>query len=105
MTQVLFKGASWQTSPEIAQRMFRLYPKFRALHELMWQLDFAISRVAASSAAPLQRRLYDIEALCEGSADLVERMDVMSLRREVRSRLRGLAAARQTPASSTGSAR
>src|SRR5579863_8626684 len=38
----LFAGKSWRSSPETAARMFTLYARFRALHELMALLDLAI---------------------------------------------------------------
>jgi hypothetical protein len=88
LTQAVFGGASWQSSPQIAQRMFTLYPRYRALHELMWLLELAIGQVAAADAAPLQCCLHDIETLCEGGADGVERVDVSALRWEVRIALR-----------------
>jgi hypothetical protein len=88
ITQVLFNGASWQSSPQIAQRMFTLYPRYRALHELMWLLALAIGQITPTDAVPLLRCLRDIEVLCAGGADLVERIDVTALRREVRITLR-----------------
>lgn len=91
ITQTLFNGASWQSSPQIAQRMFELYPRYRALHELMWLLDLAIGQVTRTDAEPLLCCLHDIEALCEGGTGLVERLDVNALRLRVRATLRGIA--------------
>ena len=88
MTQALFGGASWQSSPQIAQRMFMLYPRYRALHELMWLLELAIGQVTVADTAPLRSCLQDIETVCEGGADVVERVDVTALRRDVRIALR-----------------
>ena len=88
ITQTVFGGASWRSSPQIAQRMFTLYPRYRALHELMWLLDLAIGQIPSSGAEPLLRCLRDIEFLCEGGAELVERVDATALRREVRAKLR-----------------
>jgi hypothetical protein len=88
ITQTVFGGASWQSSPQIAQRMFTLYPRYRALHELMWLLELASGQGAAADAAPLLHCLHEIETLCEGGADVVERVEVSALRREVRTVLR-----------------
>jgi hypothetical protein len=91
ITQSLFGGASWRSSPQIAQRMFALYPRYRALHELMWLLELASRQVSSAHAAALRACLSDIEALCAGNAELVERLDVSALRRRVQAMLRGLA--------------
>jgi hypothetical protein len=96
ITQALFRGASWQSSPEIAQRMFTLYPRYRALHELMWLLELAIGQVTPSDAEPLLRCQRDIQDQCESGADRVETLDLNALRREVRAALRGLAGVTRT---------
>ncbi|HTV78179.1 MAG TPA: hypothetical protein VMF03_07975 [Steroidobacteraceae bacterium] len=88
VTQSLFKGACWRSSPAIAQRMFALYPRYRMLHELLWILDVAIGRLPPADAAPLQRRMHAIAALCDGGADIVAGTDVLGVRREVRAELR-----------------
>jgi hypothetical protein len=92
VTHAVFGGASWRSSPQVAQRMFTLYPRYRALHELMWLLELASARVTSTDAAPLLRCLRDIEVLCEGGPDLVQQIDVTFLRRKVRTLMRGIAA-------------
>ena len=68
VTQHLFGGLSWQSSPEVASRMFMLYPRYRALHELMALLDLAIMQVPSADAAPLEQCLLHIEGICHTEA-------------------------------------
>ncbi len=83
VTQQLFAGRSWRTSPDIAEEMFRLYLKYRALHELMALLDMAIRRVPQTEAAPLVQCLRDIERICEAGTQLPDACGVSALRRKV----------------------
>ena len=88
VTQHLFAGKSWWTSPEIATRMFDAYRTYRSLHELLALLDLAIRRTA-THAAPELRALYrHIDNLCETGATTI---DTTTLRQQVVTRLRQLA--------------
>jgi hypothetical protein len=64
VTQVLFKGASWRDSPQVAQAMFAAFARQTILHELMLLLTTAMQY----STDPMQKqvlatRIQDIEAL------------------------------------------
>jgi hypothetical protein len=88
VTQQLFGGKSWQTSPEIAARMFRLYARYRVLHELMALLELGMRRVPPAEAIPLERCLRKIEALCQVGVDPACRIDVEALSKTVRALVR-----------------
>jgi hypothetical protein len=83
VTQQLFAGQSWQTSPGIAAEMFKLYPKYRTLHELMALLDMAIRRVPQIDAVPLLQCLHEIERICQAGAALPDAHGMSALRQEV----------------------
>jgi hypothetical protein len=83
----LFAGKSWRSAPEIAARMFTLYTAYRALHELMALLDFAITQVPAAEAMALESCLREIQGLCEAGTDLSDSIDLSALRGQVRSLL------------------
>jgi hypothetical protein len=77
VTQHLFAGQSWKTSPEIAAQMFEAYRKYRSLHELLAILD-------ASPAPQLQELRQSIQALCESGAPGI---NISQLRSEVLQRI------------------
>jgi hypothetical protein len=84
VTQQLFAGKSWRTSPDIAVEMFTLYSRYRALHELMALLDMAIRRAPQTDAVPLVQCLHEIESICEAGTRLPDAHGMSTLRREVR---------------------
>ena len=88
VTQQLFAGKSWQTSPEIAARMFRLYPRYRGLHELMALLELAMRRLSPAAAVPLEQWLHEIEEICQSGVDAVCSVDVEALTKNVRALVR-----------------
>jgi hypothetical protein len=88
VTQQLFAGESWQTSPEIAARMFRLYPRYRVLHELMALLELAMRRVPPAHVVPLEQCLREIEAVCQAGVELACSVDVEALTKNVRALVR-----------------
>jgi hypothetical protein len=88
VTQQLFAGKSWQTSPEIAARMFRLYACYRVLHELMALLELAMRRVPRADAVPLEQCLRKIEGICQAGVDLDCGIEVDALSKSVRALVR-----------------
>ncbi len=88
VTQHLFGGRSWRTSPELAARMFTLYGTVRVLHELMVLLELAIGRVSPADAAPLARCLFDIQNICAAGHELIDTFSESALRERVRGLLR-----------------
>ena len=83
----MFAGQSWQTSPELAARMFDAYRKYRSLHELMALLHTAIGQAATPAARELQGLCQRIDDLCESG---VVEIDIATLRKQVLNRLRQL---------------
>jgi len=88
VTQNLFGGKSWQTSPQIASSMFALYTRYRSLHELRALLHTAIGQLPLTKAVALQRCQRDIEAICENRTNLTDAISLTALRERVRNLLR-----------------
>ncbi|HEY6453994.1 MAG TPA: hypothetical protein VIY90_01800 [Steroidobacteraceae bacterium] len=88
VTQQLFGGRSWRTSPELAAQMFTLYGRVRVLHELMALLELAIGRVSPGAAAPLARCLFDIQNIRAAGHELIDTFSESGLRARVRQVLR-----------------
>jgi hypothetical protein len=87
VTQHLFGGKSWRTSPELAARMFTLYGRVRVLHELMALLELAIARVSPGEDAPLARCLFDIQNIRAAGHALLDTFSESALRERVRQEL------------------
>ena len=47
VSQVTFGGRDWRQSPDIARRMFEVFPVIRDLHELLWYVTEALTFPAA----------------------------------------------------------
>lgn len=88
VTQQLFGGKSWQSSPDVAPRMFAAYFRYRALHELLALLEVAVEKVPAHQARSLREVSQRIDALCESGAALADTLCVDGLRKQVLGRLR-----------------
>ena len=95
VTQRLFAGKSWKTSPELAVRMFDAYRKYRSLHELMALLQTAIRQAATPEALELQGLYQRIDDLCESG---VVEINIATLRKQVLNRLRQLTCNYSLPA-------
>jgi predicted GNAT superfamily acetyltransferase len=79
ITQHLFKGASWQDSPQVAQQMFEAYTRLRPLRELMAMLTLAIVRTDAGNTE-LKAKLNELETLCAATPETIMLADVRSIR-------------------------
>lgn len=88
MTQRLFGGKSWASSPELAQEMFRAYYKYRLLHELMAVLELAMQKVSVPHARPLQEAFLLIDNVCESGLALSDAVQLNVLKTEVFGRVR-----------------
>jgi hypothetical protein len=88
VTQQLFAGQSWQSSPELAARMFAAYPRYRAVHELLALLELAIPSAPDVDADWLRDRYRYLEALCETGEVLAADVRIDALRRETLRRVR-----------------
>jgi hypothetical protein len=84
ISQVTFAGESWRGGERVATAMFTAFPVMRQLHEMLWYLSDASSRVPASSLheaiAVVRQR---IEALTRADRDTVSVIDVAAWRSEV----------------------
>jgi len=90
VTQQLFGGKSWQSSPELALHMFEAYRRYRVLHELMAMLGVAIERASLVDAASLRDRRRMLDELCASGAALADACRVQVLRQEVLAQIRGV---------------
>ena len=97
VTQHLFDGKSWRSSPDIAARMFSRYATYRSLHELMALLDMAITQLPPSEAAVLESCLLDIESICEASAAVPDPLQMRTLRQQVLHLLRESLGSKRRP--------
>jgi len=68
--------------------MFRLYPRYRGLHELMALLELAMRRLSPAAAVPLEQWLHEIEEICQSGVDAVCSVDVEALTKNVRALVR-----------------
>lgn len=88
VTQQLFGGASWRSSPEMARRMFDAYFRYRALHELMAALELAIQRASPPDVVRLREQLRRIDELCESAEALADTVRIDAIRKDVLSGVR-----------------
>jgi uncharacterized protein YjbI with pentapeptide repeats len=59
VSQVTFGGRDWRRAPKAALQMFQVFPIMRALHELLWYLNEALTLVPAASLRPAIRAALD----------------------------------------------
>lgn len=100
-TQQMFGGASWRESPELAERMFRVYSRLRVLHELLSLLAAARERACAvpMGVEGIDTQIARIDAMCNADLCAFERIDVGVAYRDTMSFLRTLGSMlRQTAA-------
>lgn len=83
VTNRLFRGLSWRTSPEVASRMFSAYSRVRMLHESMAMLEWASARVSPAAATRLRTYSRHIGQLCESTDALPSASHVAQIRRRV----------------------
>lgn len=84
VSQVTFGGRDWRQDPAGAQRMFRVLPVMRQLHELLWYLTQALDLPAARPVrAELARALEETEKLAGQDPDALLDLDVAAQRGRV----------------------
>jgi len=84
VSQVTFGGRDWRSEPEIAARMFEVFPIMRQLHELLWYLTEALAlRPAEPLRAVLAAARDETEQLSLSAPDVLVGLDVASHRAEV----------------------
>ncbi|HQY33010.1 MAG TPA: pentapeptide repeat-containing protein [Actinotalea sp.] len=84
VTQVVFGGRDWRSSPGLAAPMFAVLPVVRALHELAWLVAEARALTAEDAVlAELDRGLAAIEVLAGSDAATLLALDVDAVRRDI----------------------
>ncbi|MGW3664434.1 pentapeptide repeat-containing protein [Streptomyces sp. NPDC005141] len=85
VSQVTFGGVDWSSgSPERARQMFDVFPVVRALHELLWYLNEALTLPAARPVhEDVRRLLATTERLARQTPEELGRLDVGAHRQEV----------------------
>ncbi|HEX3836519.1 MAG TPA: hypothetical protein VHW25_06085 [Steroidobacteraceae bacterium] len=68
--------------------MFRLYARYRVLHELRALLELALQRVAPVNAGQLEECRRRLEGICQAGADPACNIDLEALRKSVRTLIR-----------------
>ena len=70
VSQVTFGGVDWRVAPRSAPQMFAVFPVVRQLHEFLWYVDHALTRVGAAPLhAELSAARAGLERLAAGSPD------------------------------------
>ncbi|MEV3919307.1 pentapeptide repeat-containing protein [Actinomadura coerulea] len=82
-----FSGTDWRGDPDVARRMFAVFPVMRQLHELLWYLDQAAAMPSSGPVRDELRRASDeVDRLTGGTPAELAEVDV----RAVRERVNGL---------------
>lgn len=64
VTQVTFANQDWRSDPDVAGKMFAVFPVMRRLHELLWYVEIALGLPTSDEIrADLQRVLRETVAL------------------------------------------
>ncbi len=72
-----FGGRDWRSSPEVADRMFAVFPIMRELHQLLWYRTEALTlRPAATLHDDLAAALDETERLTHGGPDALVALDI-----------------------------
>ncbi|MEO8556719.1 MAG: pentapeptide repeat-containing protein [Actinomycetota bacterium] len=84
VSQGTFGGQDWRLSPDIAKRMFEVFPIMRDLHELLWYLTQALTLQADGALqAELGLALERTEQLTGKSPAALLELDLAAHRRDV----------------------
>ncbi|WP_327378031.1 pentapeptide repeat-containing protein [Streptomyces sp. NBC_01216] len=84
VSQVTFGGVSWREAPETSEQMFGVFLVMLRLQETARHLGEALALPAARPVHDeLRRALSRVERLTQGSADLLEKLDLTDVRAEV----------------------
>lgn len=84
VAQVTFRGISWRDAPETSAAMFAVLPVMRQLHEMLWYLTEALSRIEERDlCAALELAYAATEAHTRADADALLRLDLAAHRSTV----------------------
>jgi hypothetical protein len=91
VTQVLFKGANWRDSPQVAQAMFAAFSRQKVLHELMLMLTTAMEYSADPTQRQLlQARLQELEEMGLAENTSADMAGVAEIRQKTMALLKSL---------------
>lgn len=77
VSQDVFGGVDWRSSPDVASVMFRVFPVVRQLHELLWYLEEARRIEAAVRFRAEVAGVHEkVEQLAGSAAEVLAGMDV-----------------------------
>ncbi|MFC6356140.1 pentapeptide repeat-containing protein [Luethyella okanaganae] len=81
VAQTSYGGVDWRAAPRTAKRMFELLPIMRQLHELLWYLAEALTRIEARALeVELRAALDETEHLTLGEPEVLVALDVAAHR-------------------------
>ncbi|OZI11690.1 hypothetical protein CEW92_10340 [Bacillaceae bacterium SAS-127] len=81
VSQVTFEGQSWREHPEIAEKMFQIFPIMEQLYEMMAFLAEALTyEVSNSLRNRLNKQLEHIQSLTDMEADHLLSLDMIMCR-------------------------
>ncbi|MFD2617093.1 pentapeptide repeat-containing protein [Terrilactibacillus laevilacticus] len=84
VSQVTFNGQSWQEHPEIAEKMFRVFPVMEQLYEMIAFIAEALTyEISDSLQIKLNKQLEKLQILTERDADSLLSLDIMECRQPV----------------------
>ncbi|MCM2535282.1 pentapeptide repeat-containing protein [Neobacillus pocheonensis] len=81
VSQVTFNGQSWQEHPEIAKKMFSVFPVMEQLYEMIAFIAEALTYdVSHSLQDKLNKQLEKLQSLTDMNADSLLSLDIISCR-------------------------
>ncbi|MGM7635357.1 pentapeptide repeat-containing protein [Bacillus sp. Hm123] len=81
VSQVTFKGQSWREHPEIAEKMFQVFPVMEQLYEMMAFLAEALTyEVSNSLRDRLNKQLEHIQSMTDMEVDRLLSLDMIMCR-------------------------
>ncbi len=77
VSQVTFNGQDWRENPQIAEKMFRVFPVMEQLYEMIAYIAEALSyKVTPSLYGKLNAQLDQLESLTQLDADALLSLDI-----------------------------
>lgn len=81
VSQVIFNGQDWRANPEVADKMFRVFPIMEQLYEMIAYIAEALSyKVSRSLSDRLSIQLEQLQNLTRLNADELLSLDITSYR-------------------------
>ncbi|MFF5996116.1 pentapeptide repeat-containing protein [Lysinibacillus sp. KU-BSD001] len=81
VSQVTFNGQSWQAHPEIAEKMFRVFPVMEQLYEMIAFIAEALTyEISDALQNKLNQQLEQLQSLTDMDADRLLSLNIMECR-------------------------